>query len=72
MAKAKWEQSGVVAPVSPRASVSGAISMDEQRRMIAEAAYYLAEQRGFFGGNPERDWLEAETLVSQRLTSVQR
>ena len=28
--------------------------------MIAEAAYYKAEHRGFAGGNPEQDWWEAE------------
>ncbi len=32
----------------------------ERRRMIAEAAYYRAEHRGFLNGNPDQDWLEAE------------
>lgn len=72
MAKAKQERSGVVVAEAPRATVSGAMSVEERRRIIAEAAYYLAEQRGFAGGDPERDWLEAETLVNQRLTSVPR
>jgi hypothetical protein len=35
--------------------------------MIAETAYYLAERRGFVGGNPEQDWLEAEAQIDRIL-----
>jgi hypothetical protein len=35
-------------------------SEDELRRRIAENAYYRALARGFDGGNPVADWLEAE------------
>jgi hypothetical protein len=35
--------------------------------MIAEAAYYRAQQRGFRGGDPLQDWIEAEAEVSTRL-----
>jgi hypothetical protein len=31
--------------------------------MIAEAAYFRAEARGFQGGDSVRDWLEAEAEV---------
>lgn len=72
MAKATRDVPGDAMPVTPRATISGAISSDERRRMIAEAAYSLVEQRVFSGGGHERDWLEAETLVSQRLTSFKR
>lgn len=34
-------------------------------QMIAEAAYYLAEQRGFSGGDPVQDWLDAEVIIDQ-------
>jgi len=47
-----------------------AISQEERHQMIAEAAYYRAEQRGFFGGDPLRDWLEAEAEVISRLSEV--
>ena len=30
------------------------------KEMIAEAAYYKAEQRGFNPGYEEHDWIEAE------------
>ncbi|NWF37559.1 DUF2934 domain-containing protein [Mariprofundus sp. NF] len=33
------------------------------RRVIAEQAYYLAEQRGFAGGSSLGDWLEAEARI---------
>jgi hypothetical protein len=44
---------------------------DETRRrqMIAEAAYFLAEQRGFQGGSAFDDWLIAEAQVDQQLNS---
>jgi hypothetical protein len=32
--------------------------------MVAEAAYFRAERRGFTGGDPIKDWLEAEAEVS--------
>ena len=35
--------------------------------MIAEAAYYKAEHRGFTGGNPEQDWWEAEKEIEALL-----
>jgi hypothetical protein len=43
-----------------RESVSDA---DVRRRMIAEAAYFRAEARGFQAGDAVRDWLEAEVEV---------
>jgi hypothetical protein len=40
---------------------------EARRRLIAEAAYYRAQQRGFVGGDPVQDWLEAEAEVTRRL-----
>ncbi len=43
---------------------------DEQRLgMIAETAYFKAEKRGFVGGNPEEDWLAAESEVDALLSN---
>lgn len=36
--------------------------------MIAEAAYYRAEKRGFAGGNEMGDWLDAEVEIDQTMT----
>lgn len=43
------------------------IGAEERQRMIAEEAYLIAERRGFQGGDPSRDWAEAEILVNHRL-----
>jgi ElaB/YqjD/DUF883 family membrane-anchored ribosome-binding protein len=38
--------------------------------MIAEAAYYRAELRGFDGGDPVADWLEAEAEIEAMVQSA--
>ncbi len=35
----------------------------ERQRRIAEAAYFLAQRRGFAGGSAVQDWLTAERNV---------
>ena len=42
-----------VAPITP----------EERYRQVAEAAYYIAEKRGFAPGNPSDDWYQAEAEV---------
>ena len=39
------------------------INPEVKRLMIAEAAYYCAERRGFAPGGELQDWLEAEAQV---------
>ena len=41
------------------------LTPEERRRMIAEAAYYLAERRGFAPGAELDDWLEAERSIDR-------
>jgi DNA anti-recombination protein RmuC len=43
------------------------ISAEQRHRMIEEAAYYLAQQRGFAPGNATGDWLEAEAQIDRML-----
>lgn len=43
------------------------VSEDQRRQLIADAAHFRAERRGFNGGDPLNDWLEAETEVDARL-----
>jgi hypothetical protein len=45
------------------------ISNEQRLGMIAEAAYYKAQQRGFAGGNPVDDWLTAESEVDALLAN---
>lgn len=46
------------------------VSEDQRRRMIADTAYFRAERRGFDGGDPVADWIEAEAEVDARLRAA--
>ena len=54
------------------AGASVAVTTEERHRMITEAAYHLAEQRGFTGGSAEDDWLRAEREVDRALKGAPR
>ena len=43
------------------------IDQDLRRSMIAQAAYYRAERRGFEPGHEAEDWLAAESDVDAAL-----
>lgn len=47
------------------------VSADQRRQMIAEAAYFRAERRGFTGGDSVADWVEAEAEVDARLRKIE-
>jgi len=61
-------------PSSPKPKVKAeppsvqTVTPEERWRMVAEAAYLRAEQRGFSGGNPTDDWLAAEAEVDKYLS----
>ncbi len=42
------------------------IDSQKWNAMVATAAYFRAESRGFMGGSAERDWMEAEAEVAAR------
>ncbi|MDP2326208.1 MAG: DUF2934 domain-containing protein [Gammaproteobacteria bacterium] len=48
---------------SPDQKVAGEVSQPARHQMIAEAAYYLAECRGFESGCELDDWLAAEAEI---------
>ena len=50
-----------------RSSVAAAAFAIERHSMIAEAAYYQAEKRGFQSGHEILDWLEAEKEIDKLL-----
>lgn len=50
-----------------KTAVPAVILNEERQLMIREAAYYLAEQRGFSSGSELGDWLQAESQVSASL-----
>ncbi len=43
-------------------------SSPERLQMIAEAAYFHAQQRGFEAGNDLEDWLRAERDIGQTMS----
>ena len=44
-------------------------SDEEWQDMVATAAYFRAEARGFDGGSAEDDWYEAEAELRERLSA---
>lgn len=50
----------------------GAITKEQREHMIAEAAYYMAEHRHFQGGDPMRDWLQAQKEIDSKLKVASR
>lgn len=48
------------------------ITSEERHRLIAEAAYLLAEKRGFQGGSPEQDWYEAAAQIDETIMGTNR
>lgn len=67
MAKAKDRTTATVKAFPAKTAPSA----EERHRMIAEAAYFRAEARGFRGGDPVEDWLQAEAEID-RLRSGHR
>jgi hypothetical protein len=63
-------------PVAPAAKVSKTkqsrpvVAEDVWREMLATAAYYRAQARGFQHGSPEQDWLAAEAELKQQLAEI--
>ncbi|HTV76832.1 MAG TPA: DUF2934 domain-containing protein [Steroidobacteraceae bacterium] len=43
------------------------ISAEDRQKLIATAAYFRAQRRGFSAGHEAEDWLEAEREVDLRL-----
>lgn len=58
--------------VSAQPNLSELISPEERQRMIEEAAYLRAAQRGFQGGDPLADWLAAEAEINRALPRPQQ
>lgn len=62
---AKARMTALSTPIAQ--SVEAVVTPDQREHMIAEAAYYLAEHRGFQEGDPRQDWLKAESEIDQML-----
>ena len=47
------------------------VTAGQRRQMIAEAAYFKAERRGFDDGDAVRDWCEAEAEIDAQLRAFE-
>ena len=50
-------------PKGNSAAIATNVTVETRRAMIAQAAYFHAERRGFAPGGEEQDWLKAEAEV---------
>lgn len=68
-AKAAAPKTAAKPKATPKAAVKKLPELSpEQRRYYVEvAAYYMAERRGFQGGDPASDWLAAEAEIDRLL-----
>lgn len=59
-----------MAEVKPISTTPPAVTPEDRRHMIEEAAYYRALQRQLEGGDPVADWIEAEREIAERLAKA--
>jgi hypothetical protein len=59
---------------APLSSGGNAVQLtpEERQRYVAEAAYFIAERRGFAEGCDVEDWLRAEAEIDQMLAGTTR
>ncbi|WIM06258.1 MAG: DUF2934 domain-containing protein [Candidatus Nitricoxidivorans perseverans] len=50
--------------------VQAGVTPTEHEQMVAVAAYYLAEQRGFSSGQEMEDWLRAEKDIESLMAGT--
>ena len=60
------------APSSAKPSANTTEDSLDVTTRIAEAAYFMAMQRGFTDGDPLQDWLEAERRVLSHVAPAKR
>jgi hypothetical protein len=54
---------GIIAEMAATTATERPLDPEAKWLMIAEAAYYRAEERGFEPGHELEDWLEAEARI---------
>lgn len=60
-------QSAKSSKAAPASAGEIAVNGEDRHNMIATAAYYRAERRGFNAGCETEDWLEAEAEIDSML-----
>ena len=61
--------SGLGGPKSERGME---VSPEERHEMVAVAAYFCAERRGFLPGHEREDWLEAAAVIDAMFDNMRR
>ena len=56
-------KSGIISAMASRVAMDRPVDRATKQSMIAEAAYYCAEKRGFAPGHDLDDWLAAEVEI---------
>jgi len=56
-------EAGIASKPAPLPAQGRIVDPDARQMMIAEAAYYLAEKRGFVPGGELQDWIDAEAQI---------
>ena len=54
-----------------QAAVTAFVDPEKRAALIAEAAFFRAEKRGFAPGHETEDWLAAESEVDAKLMSAE-
>jgi hypothetical protein len=67
--RARSRTASAAGPASGIAQLNAAVSDEQRRAMISEAAYLRAEERGFGSGYELEDWLVAEREVDALLSA---
>jgi len=57
-------------PITRTAAPRAALPAEQRHAMIAVAAYYIAQHRGFEAGRELEDWLRAESQIDGALRGV--
>jgi hypothetical protein len=66
--KASAPKAAAAAKSAPKKPAKkSAVTPEDRYRMIATAAYFLAERRGFAGGYEMGDWIAAEAEIDAKL-----
>ena len=60
-------KAGIISEMASQIAMDRAVDLETKQLMIAEAAYYCAEKRGFETGHEMEDWLEAEARMEALL-----
>jgi surface antigen len=66
-AAAKPAKAAATPRKTTKKSASSKVSHEQRCHYIEVAAYYIAERRGFVGGNAAEDWAQAEREVERLL-----